>query len=63
MNQTRATLLASFENIIDVINNQGKNQVANQVSMFDMIEQPETLKYKYTILNELDEKEMLSLEK
>lgn len=63
MNQTRATLLASFENIIDVINNQGKNQVANQVSMFDMIEQPETVKYKYTILNELDEKEMLSLEK
>ena len=40
-----------------------RSQVANQVSMFDMIEQPETLKYKYTILNELDEKEMLSLEK
>lgn len=63
MNQTRATLLASFEKILDTINNQGKNQVANQVSMFDLIESVETVKYQYTELKELDKKEILSQEK
>ena len=63
MNQTRATLLASFERILDTINNQGRNQVANQVTMFDLIESEETVKYQYTILKELEEKEILSQEK
>ena len=63
MKQTRATLLASYESILDVINNQGKNQLANQVNMFDLVEHNETQKYKYTILDEFDEREMLSFEK
>ena len=63
MGQTRATLLASFEKIIDAVNNKGKNQIANQVSMFDLVEEPETVKYEYTFLPELDKKEMLSQEK
>ncbi len=63
MNQTRATLLASFENILDTINNQGKNSIANQVTMFDIVEHNETTKYQYTVLKELDKKEILSQEK
>ena len=36
--KTRATLLASFETIIDIINNENKNKIENQVSMFDLME-------------------------
>ena len=63
MNQTRATLLASYEKILDTINNQGRNAIANQVTMFDLVEPEETVKYQYTFLKELDEKELLSQEK
>lgn len=63
MNQTRATLLASFEKILDTINNQGRNSIANQVTMFDLVEPEETVKYQYTVLKELEEKEILSQEK
>ena len=63
MNQTRATLLASFEKILDTINNQGRNSIANQVTMFDLVEPEETVKYQYTVLEELDKKEILSHEK
>ncbi len=63
MNQTRATLLASFEKILDTINNKGRNSIENQVSMFDIVEEPETNKYQYTILKELDKKELLMQEK
>ena len=63
MRQTRATLLASFEKIMDTINNQGRNSLANQVTMFDIVEPEETVKYQYTVLKELDERELLSQEK
>ncbi len=63
MNQNRATLLASFEKILDTINNQGRNSIANQVTMFDLVEEKETVKYQYTVLKELDKKELLSQEK
>ena len=63
MNQTRATLLASFERILDTINNQGRNTMANQVTMFDLVQPEETVKYQYTILKELDERELLAQEK
>ena len=63
MSQTRATLLASFEKIMDTINNQGRNSLANQVTMFDIVEPAETVKYQYTVLKELDERELLSQEK
>lgn len=56
MNQTRATLLASFEKILDTINNQGRNSIANQVTMFDLVEPEETVKYQYTVLAELEKK-------
>ena len=63
MNQTRATLLASFEKILDTINNQGRNSMANQVTMFDLVQPEESVKYHYTILKELEEKELLTQEK
>ena len=39
--KTRATLLASFEGIIDLINNSSKKVMENQVSMFDLMEEEE----------------------
>ena len=63
MNQTRATLLASYERILDTINNQGRNSMANQVTMFDLVQPEETVKYRYTVLKELDERELLAQEK
>ena len=63
MGQTRATLLASFEKIIDSINSKGRNQIANQVSMFDLVETKEDVKYTYTYLPEIDSKELLAQEK
>ena len=59
MNQTRATLLASFEKILDTINNQGRNSIENQVTMFDLVQPEETVKYQYTVLEELEKKEIL----
>ncbi len=63
MKQTRATLLASYEKILDTISNQGRNSLENQVTMFDFVEPEETTKYQYTILKELEQKEILSQEK
>ena len=63
MNQTRATLLSSYERILDTINNQGRNSMANQVTMFDLVQPEETVKYQYTVLKELDERELLAQEK
>ena len=64
---TRATLLESFEGILDTINNEDKKVMKNQVSMFDlmdMAEEPvETKKYVFIQKPEFDEKELLSLEK
>ncbi len=65
--KTRATLLASFETIIDTINHESRNKMENQVSMFDLMEENETEKEtkKYTFIekDELDNKELLSMEK
>ena len=65
MEQTRNTLLASFEGILDTINNQNRNSLANQVTMFDIVsdEASDEIKYNYTVLPELDKKELLSQEK
>ena len=66
-NQTRSTLLASFESIIDTINDTNKKTMQGQVTMFDLgnteEEKKESMKYKYTTLKEFDEKELLSMEK
>ena len=66
--ETRATLLASFENIIDTIQSYNKKGMNGQVSMFDLGGSEEEnnlsdIKYKFEIKEELSEKELLSMEK
>lgn len=65
--QTRATLMASFENIIDTIQNTNKKSFAGQVTMFDLggaqEENLDDLKYTYEEKEEYSEKEMLFMEK
>jgi len=66
--QTRSTLLASFEGIVDVIQSGKKKGMAGQVSMFDlgtMQEQEEMQEIKYTFCEqeEMSNKELLSIEK
>ena len=66
--QTRATLLASYENIINTIQTSNKKGIEGQFTMFDLIgktqkEDIEDLKYNYIEKEELSEREILSLEK
>ncbi len=66
--QTRATLLASFEHIIDTIQSSNKKGFNGQVSMFDLgteeeKEEREKHKYQFEEYDELAEKELLSMEK
>lgn len=66
--QTRSTLLASFENIIDVIQTSNKKGFDGQVSMFDLGSNDEKedlneIKYTFEQHEELPNKELLSLEK
>ena len=66
LGQTRKTLMASFEIIIDMINDSGKKSFEGQVSMFDLggkAQEIEEMKYQYTVLPEYTQKEMLSMEK
>ncbi len=66
--QTRATLLASFENIIDTIQSYNKKGFDGQVSMFDLgtQEQKEDMqekKYTFEEHEEMNSKDLLSMEK
>ena len=66
--KTRATLLTSFEDIIDLILSSKKKGLEGQFSMFDFSTKDdendlEKLKYKYNELEEFSEKELFSLEK
>ena len=66
--QTRSTLLASFEGIIDSIQSEKKKGLSGQVSMFDLGNEEEKeelneMKYKFEEHEEIPEKELLSLEK
>ena len=66
--QTRATLLASFESIMDIIQSGKKKGFEGQVSMFDIgteeeKEEREKQKYKFEEYEELPERELLSMEK
>ena len=67
LGMTRATLLASFEKIIDTINSSGRHVMENQVSMFDIISEEEEVaessKYSFDEKPEMDMKELLFLEK
>lgn len=64
--QTRATLLASFENILDTIQDTNRKSFAGQVTMFDLA-MPEDnvneLKYTFNDQKEFSEKDLLSMEK
>ena len=66
--ETRATLLASFETIIDTIQSHNKKGMSGQVSMFDLggTEEDNNLneiKYSFVEQPEMSEKELLSMEK
>lgn len=65
--KTRATLLASFEAIVDTINNESRNKIENQVSMFDLMEDNqeniEKQKYSFIEKEEMETRELLALEK
>ena len=65
--QTRSTLLASFESIIDTIQNSARRSFKGQVTMFDLDamenDDKEELKYSFTELKEYEDKDLLSMEK
>ena len=70
--QTRSTLMASYEDILDSISDSNKKSFKGQVTMFDLAlgnsedskdENLENMKYNYTVLKEYSEKELLSMEK
>ena len=65
--QTRSTLLASFEGIIDTIQNSAKRSFKGQVTMFDLTSmdsaEKEEMKYSFIELKEYEDKELLSMEK
>ena len=68
--QTRSTLMASFESIIDSISDNSKKSLKGQITMFDLgggsgeeENEIEKMKYAYTYLKEYSEKELLSMEK
>ena len=67
--ETRATLLSSFEIIIDTIQSYNKKGMNGQVSMFDLGSSAEEennlneIKYNFIERPELSEKELLSMEK
>lgn len=66
LGKNRSTLLASFENIVDIIELSNKKGFEGQVSMFDLGENEEEkqkIKYSFDEQPEMSEKELLSTEK
>ena len=65
--QTRRTLMESFESIVDSIADSSKKSFDGQVSMFDLggesQNQIKELKYTYKVMPEFTEREMFSMEK
>ena len=62
--KTRACLLASFEDIIDIVNSSNNKGLKNQVSMFEIMQEDTTdIKYNYIEVKDFSEKELLSMEK
>ena len=64
--QTRSTLVASYEGIIDTISDGNKKTMAGQVTMFDLGTEDEKLdeiKYRFNVMKEFSEKELLKYEK
>ena len=66
LGKNRATLLASFEEIIDTISTYNRNGLKDQVSMFDIMNEEdlkETQKYTFDEKEEFDSYELLNMEK
>lgn len=71
LEQTRSTLMASFESILDTISDSSKKSIKGQVTLFDLggdseeeeKNELEKMKYHYTTLKEFSEKELLAMEK
>ncbi len=68
LGKNRATLLASFESILDSINNDNKRNVEGQVSMFALMEEDTSdnqniEEYTYIDIENANKKEMLANEK
>ncbi|MDO5557519.1 MAG: DNA polymerase III subunit alpha [Clostridia bacterium] len=64
--QTTATLLESFESIIESISNLNKKNLKGQVSMFDLAgseENNEKMKYSFMEKEEFSKRELLTMEK
>ena len=72
--QTRSTLMASYEDIVDSISDSSKKSLKGQVTMFDLAfgndnetddsdNNLDKMKYNYTVLKEYSEKELLAMEK
>ncbi len=64
--QTRSTLLASFETILDTIQETERKSFAGQVTMFDLAMPEEDIKefkYSFNEQKEFSEKDLLSMEK
>ncbi len=64
--QTRSTLIASFESIMDTISDSSKKSFSGQVTMFDLNPEDEKMsdiKYTYNTLEEYSKRELLSMEK
>ena len=66
LGKNRATLIASYENIIDAIADSNRKDYTNQITMFDIVNTEndiQNMKYDFTEVEELSEKELLSIEK
>ena len=64
--QTRSTLLASYEGILETITSSSKRSLEGQVTMFDLqIEEQklDDIKYSFVELAEYNDRELLSMEK
>ena len=64
--QTRSTLMASFEGILDTIQSASKKSFQGQVTMFDLNPQDEEInemKYLFLTREEYSKKELLAMEK
>ena len=63
--QTRSTLMASFENIINTIQDSSRKSLAGQVTMFDIGNDDSINDFKYSFeeLEEYSDKELLAMEK
>lgn len=62
INSNRAMLMANFEKIWDSTNNERKNNIAGQVSLFDTVEEmDETI--DMTVVSDFNQRERLAMEK